>query len=709
MPVPGIERMQYRKFDREQYRREIEGFIGTGPEAQVFWHALDFAFEAHKDQWRRSGDPYIMHPCNVARILVEELDVNNPEILAAALLHDTMEDVKYVTAELLRKQFGANVEAIVEGCTKVTHYRGDKQTFKKLVHRKIFTGAAAKPEVMVVKLADRLHNLRTLASMPRHKRQKIADETLDIYAPLATIFGLFAIKRELYNLALAYKFPKQGNKLQLQIERLRKDPAIQEIVEEVRGAMDENGVSADVSLRTKGLWGYYDIKNRILIKTIENPQEILIKTENRRSCYLALGILNQIYPPIPRTIRDFIANPKPTGYQGLHARANISGVKQLFKIRTEEMARKAQRGLVRDWTGSGKKQGKFVREIQEMFDILGSDDSVSYRDMIEAGGRKEIYTYTPQGDLVCLPVRSIALDFAFRVHTAIGHSCVGALVGNRQIGPDDVLQDGDVVKILRQDTPVRFAQEMQKRCQTPRARSELAKAFRLRFAEVALATGKSVLQQELRRYGLPFALLEKPGMGDILEYFSMESLEQLFQKVGQGKVRMRELIYEIKSGLYAGRESLQQPTGVFNRIDLTTVDPVVVKSSACCKPTPLDKGLIGLLSERGISLHRKDCTRLQKINFQREDAVEVRWQNRKTRVRKPQKVIVFDATRQRLFMLLSVAPEEMKIKDVFRLTTKASVTQAWEIQFQVANLYGLKKIIKHFNRSSLHYVCDFEA
>ncbi len=684
-------------------------FIGSGSDVQVFWQALDFAFEAHENQWRKSGDPYIMHPCNVARILVEELDVKNPEILAAALLHDTMEDVEYVTADLLREKFGSNVEAIVEGCTKVTHYKGDKQTFKKLVHRKIFSGAAAKPEVMIVKLADRLHNLRTLASMPRHKRQKIAAETLDIYAPLATIFGLFDIKRELYNLALAYKFPKQGNKLQLQINRLRDDPKILSILQEVRQALADEGVIAEVSLRTKGLWGYYDVKNRILIKKIENPQEILIKTANRRSCYLALGVLNQIYPPIPRTIRDFIANPKPTGYQGLHARANINGRKQFFKIRTEEMALKAQRGLVRDWTLSEKKKSNFVREIQEMFDILGSDDTVSYRDMIAAGGRKEIYTYTPQGDLICLPVHSIALDFAFRVHTAIGHSCLGALVGNRKISSDDVLKDGDVVKIIRQDTPVRFEPEIQKLCQTPKARSELAKAFRMRFGEVAKETGKSVLQQELRRYGLPFTLLSKPEMADILEYFTIESLDQLFQKVGQGKVKMRELIFEIKSGLYAGKEALQQPTGIFNRIELTTVDPVVVKSSACCKPTPLDKGLVGLLSERGISLHQKDCHRLQKLNFQREDAVEVRWRNRETLVRKPQKVIIFAATRHRLFMLLSVAPEKMIINEVFRLSKKPGVTQAWEVIFTVANLYDLKKIIKHLDRSSLNYVYDFEA
>lgn len=701
--------MQYKKFDLEKYRQEMEKRLGNGPENLVFWDALDFAYTAHEDQWRRSGDAYIIHPCSVARILVDELDVHNPEILASALLHDTVEDVDDVTSEVIRAKFGPKVEAIVEGCTKVTHYTGDKQTFKKLVHRKIFTGAAARPEVVLVKLADRLHNLRTLGAMPRHKRQKIADETLDIYAPLATILGLFAIKRELYNLALAYKFPRQGSKLQLHINRLRHDPAMLDLIDTVQEAMDSEGVHSDVSLRTKGLWAYYDVKNRILVKKLENPQEILIKVDNRSRCYQALGALNMRYPPIPRTIRDFIANPKPTGYQGLHARANIEGRKYLFKIRTQDMARKAQRGLVRDWTESSKKKGHFVKEIQEMFDILGSDETVSYRDMIAAGGRKEIYTYTPQGDLKCLPVNSIVLDFAFRVHTAIGHSCLGAMIGNHRVELTDRLKDGDVVKILRQDTPVRFDPSVQGLSQTPKARSELAKAFRKRRQSISLDTGRSVLQQEMRRYGLPFDLLEKSGMQDILVYFGIDSLDTLFERVGQGMIRLRELIYEICNGLYAGRDALQRPTGVLNRIELTTISPVVVKSSACCKPSPLDKGIIGLLSERGISLHKKECNRLQKLNFQREDAVEVRWKNRETRVPKVQKIFVMAAARPRILLLLSVSPEEMNVIEVLLLSDKPTTTPAWEISFTVANLHGLKKIVKHFDRSSLRYEFAIES
>jgi guanosine-3',5'-bis(diphosphate) 3'-pyrophosphohydrolase len=507
----------------------------------------------------------------------------------------------------------------------------------------------------------------------------------------------------MYNLALAYKFPRQGNKLQIQINKLKQDEKVLEIIERVREALVEDGIETEVTVRTKGLWGYYDARNRILIKEIESPQEILIVVPLRKSCYEALGTLNRIYPPVPRTIRDFIANPKPSGYQGLHARANIDGRKYLFKVRTDEMARQAQRGLVRQWTGKGKQRGRFVKGLQEMFDILGSDDSVSYRDIIAASGRKEIYTYTPQGDLHCLPVRSIVLDFAFSVHTAIGQTCIAAMIGNRRVNPDHVLKDGDVVKIVRQSKPVRFDPDIQLLCQTPRARSELAKTFNLRRMAVTGNLGKSVLQQEMRRYGLPVEILDQEGMKDVLAYFNLKTLDDLYLQIGKGKVRLRELIYEIKNGLYKGRETLQLPTGILNRIELTTVDPVVVKSSACCRPTPMDKGVVGLLSERGLSLHRKDCFRLQKIKFQREDAVEVRWKLRETRIGKPQKVIIFAANRQRLFLLLSVAPSELQVTEVIALTYRPNTTPAWEVNFTIADLYALKKVFKHLDRSELKY------
>ena len=695
-------------FDLDAYRQQMQPYVQGAHREKLFWHALDFAANAHAGVWRKSGDAYILHPCSVALVLVEELDVCEPEILAAALLHDTVEDVKEVTFENLRREFGTHVAAIVDGCTKVSHYSGNKQNFKKMVHRKIFSGAAGKLEVVLVKLADRIHNLRTLGAMPTHKRQRIAAETLDVYAPIATLLGLFSLKRVLYNQALEHKFPKQSNRLKTTIRNLKNNPETKAVVSTLNHALLESGSGATVRQYTKGLWAYYDIKNRILIKEIDNAQEIQVSSPDRTTCYQALGILNKLYPPIPRTIRDFIANPKPTGYQAIHARANINGRKYLFKIRTRNMARRAQRGMAADWGGRGKKRSRFERELQEMFEIIGKDPGVDFRDVIIAKGRKELYTYTPGGDLICLPINSTVLDFAFQIHTDVGHTCTGAVVNQTEVLPAHCLCDGDVVNILRQELPVHFAQEKQQLCQTAKARHELAKAERQRRKLVTKRIGRSVLEQELRHYGVPHSILEKEGVTDLLDYFDIDSIDELYSQVGMGTIRLRELILEIRDCLHNEQNVQASPTGRFNMIFLRTLDPVGVKLSACCRPNPVDKGLIGLLSERGLSLHHVSCSQLAKIELQREDAVEVHWRLRETRVRKSQVLFFPGLGRKRLFTSLGNAPKEMEIVDVQLLSDKSGTTPPWQVDFKVANLYELKKVLRYLRHMSLRYEFELE-
>ncbi len=700
--------MQFIPFDLELYRTQMRQLLGEGLKTRVFWDALDFATDAHDDQWRRSGEAYIMHPCSVAKILAAEMDVLDPEILSAALLHDTVEDVDEVTIELVGEKFGSYVAAIVEGCTKITRDSSDKQSLSKEVHRKLFSGAALRPEVMLVKLADRLHNLRTLKAMPPAKRQKISDETLDIYAPLATVLGLFSLKREMYDLALIFKFPKQGVKLKSHIRKLKQAPEAAEIVQTLAENTQKVWLNVEISIRTKGLWAYFDPSNRILKKEIDNPLEILILSDDVQSCYAVLGILNQTFAPIPRTIRDFIANPKPTGYQGLHARANVKGKKYLFKIRTKEMARRAQRGLFKGWTSKSSVQRVFIREIQELFDVIGSEESGSYREIIAVSGKKEIYTYTPTGDLFCLPANSIVLDFAFRVHTDVGHSCIGAMIGSRKISATHKMRDGDVIRILCSDHPLQFQPSVLQLCQTPRARAELSKTFRIRRQQLSKEIGLSLVSQEMLRYGLPMDLLQSADVQKVLDHFSLVDLDELYIHIGEGRLRLASLIKEIEKKLYMQESPLIKPTGALNRIRLTTLDPVTIKISACCKPNPTTKGLFALLSERGLSIHHKDCPQLEKVKFQREDIVHLRWKLRETRVGKMQSLIIMAATRHRIMMLLSVAPEEMKLIEITLLSKTPTPTPAWEISFKVPTLHVLKNVLRHFDKSSLPYEFDFE-
>ena len=471
--------MPKKEFDITGYKELMANFLDDPyGKDKVFFEALDFAAEAHSGQWRKSGDPYILHPCNVARILAEEMEVRDPEILAAALLHDTVEDVKEVTLEVIGERFGKNVEDIVDGCTKITHFFGDKQTFYKMVHRKIFSGAAAKLEVMLVKLADRLHNLRTLDAMPRDRRQKVSDETLDIYAPMARVMGLFDLKRELYQLALKNKFPKQSNKVLAQIRKLENSPKVENVISRLKKELEKAWINGEIKARAKGLGGYFDPVNKVLFKTLEHPLEIVILVDNIESCYRVLGLVNRNFPPIPRTIRDFIANPKPTGYQGLHARANIKGENFLFKIKTPEMARFAHKGIIKTWSSKGKIPGHFEKGLREMFDFLSQDQGLSPREMIAASGKKEIYTFTPKGDRIFLPLHSTVLDFAYQVHTEVGKKCVAAQIGSNRVEPDHVLKDGDQVKIILQENPVLFEPRLQELCKTPRADQALQRVLR---------------------------------------------------------------------------------------------------------------------------------------------------------------------------------------------------------------------------------------
>ncbi len=692
-------------FNLPDYIATMEGCLGNqdGP-ARPFWKALSFAVDAHQGQLRKSGEPYISHPCHVAQILAQELEVTDPETLAAAILHDTIEDVPDVTHEVIGEHFGRNVEAIVDGCTKVANLSGDRQAFSKQVHRKIFSGAASRIEVMLIKMADRLHNMRTMDSMPKHKRQKIAEETLNIYAPMSRIMGIFELKRELYNLALIHKFPRQSHKLLAHIQKIAADPKIAEIRQRIHTELEQCWITADIYMVPKGLWSYFDPANQVLVKEIETPMEIIIAVPDVQSCYRTLGVINQLYPPIPSSIRDFIANPKPTGYQSLHARANINGQNYLFKFRTNQMYQVGRVGIIRMWLDQRHGPSAYEEEIKEIFNILGGDDDLSYTDAIAASGGREIYTFTPKGERICLPKHSTVLDFAFKVHTEIGRRCAAAIVGSHRTGIDHILEDGDRIEIITRKNQSEFEPEMLELCQTAKARSSLAKIFREQRQLLAEDIGASIIRQEMKRYGLPRELLEHEPASVLLDHFELDSMAELYQEVGSGQILLKNVILFIKDSLYAGHPTLEPPTGALNQIFLNTLDPACVKLSRCCSPLPTEKGLYGLLSPRGLSVHRKECTKIGSLNLQREDVVELKWKLKETVVSKPQTIVMLKVpNRNRLLMMLGVAPLEMKIQDIILLSPLADGAAVWQINFEIETLQALKNALNHFDKTGLEY------
>ncbi len=689
----------------------MEEYLGDqeGP-AKLFWKAFSYSVNAHQEQTRKSGEAYISHPCQVTRILVEEVGVRDPATLSAAILHDTVEDVRGITVSTINEIFGSSVAAIVEGCTKISTFSGDRQSFYKLVHRKIFSQASARVEVMLVKLADRLHNLRTLSAMPKKKRQKIADETLNVYAPIARVMGMFRIKRELYELALTYKFPKQSQKVLSMIRRIENSEETRTIKETIDNSLKKAGLShEEVRLKAKGLWAYYDTSHHVLVQEIEETMAVTIIVDSIQDCYKSMGVIHQLYSPIPGTLRDFIANPKPTGYQALHTRINIRGNNYLFKIRTSRMMQIAKNGIINEWLTFHKVPAAFAREIRDMFRILGSDSEVPYHDMIAVSGKREIYTYTPKGDMVCLPLHSNILDFAFKVHSEIGQHCLSAKVGTKNVDISHILKDGDRVNIITQDKPVKFDPDIQKLCKTPKARSELSRLFRQRRKPLNIKIGEKLIRQELKRYGIPHTVLGKKGIQEILDYFGKKNIDELYSAIGQGLLRLSEVTYEIKYCLYNDPRVLNAPAGVLNQVYLDTLDPVCVKFSQCCHPVPSKKGLLALLSERGVSVHDRNCGRLKSLKLSREDIIEIRWHLKKTRVKKPQSLqITIPYSRNRIFMLLSVAPVEMKITEVIALSNRPSTTAGWEVHFTVETLWELRNILQHFDKRKIPYEFVFE-
>ena len=373
------------------------------------------------------------------------------------------------------------------------------------------------------------------------------------------------------------------------------------------------------------------------------------------------------------------------------------------------MERKAQRGLFRNWSSKAGKQGQFIREIQEMFDIIGSEDLVSYRDVIAASGIKEIYTYTPQGDLICLPVKSTVLDFAFRVHTEIGKTCLGAMIRNKRVPAEHILNDGDMVRIIRADKPIRFEQYMLSLCKTPRSRGEMAKSFRIRRQKVTLKVGQSILRQEMLRYGIPFDVLKNPEVTDLLQRFSLPSLDELFIRIGEGRLHLKEVVESIRNILFGGKVPLVPPTGPFNKIELTTLDPVSVKLSSCCKPNPSAKDNCALLTSKGLSVHHKNCEKFCELQFQREEAVNISWKTRQTSIRKKQVLHILRAARKDIMKTLGGAPAELEMVSLQLLSSYSSRFPAWELYFNVANLYGLQKILKHFDKSKIPYEFDLDC
>ncbi len=583
---------------------------------ELILEAYNYASELHKHQKRKSGEPYIIHPLSVAVIIAEEFQILDVPLLSAALLHDVVEDVEGVSIKHIEERFGKSVAELVDGCTKVQFSETRRKEAKDRTHAKIFLSGSKRLGVIVIKLADRLHNLRTLDSLPAPKRHRIARETLDIYAPLAAKLNMYDVKRELYNWALNYLYPRKSKRVLSHIQQVGEDPNVLKIKEQMEKALDDFPAKVVVRCRTKGLGSYYNHERKTLdIHNAENFVDftIVIYDEDHLLCYLALGIINSIFPPQPKTIRDFIANPRVNGYRSLHARFNHLGNSCLVKIRTLEMDTWAHSGILRRW----REDREFFRaehddEIAEFLQVIGAyGGPAPERKKLLAASDDEIEVYTPEKDTYILPKDSTVLDFAYKVHSDLGDRCYGARINNRRFArPVDIVQNGEIIEILTQKDPVDFDPEYEIICKTAKAKFNINRLIQKRRRLYAQKIGEDILLQFLKKRGVSSEILKQPQMWYILKRFGLKSDSELFMKIGQDLISLSQLekaLIEVFPEFF-DKEDKDTPLGFPEFcIFIDQLDNAIHKFAQCCKPFPGIDPCIAVLSERGVTFHRHGC------------------------------------------------------------------------------------------------------
>ena len=624
-------------FDLDHYRARLTRYVDDKKEEnRIFFEAMQFAHDLHAGQRRRSGAPYISHPCAVAEILAREMRIRDPLLLVAALLHDVVEDVPTIGLEEIEHSFGEVVVELVDGCTKLTRSHLDRATLKDLTHSKIFLSASRRLGVLIIKLADRLHNLRTLHYLPQAKRQRIAQETVEVYAPIAARFNMFPLKRELYHLALSYLYPRKSKKILHFIRDTRNSPQVMEIESTLHGLFASAPYDVTVRPRAKGLGSYYDpLKRSLELTNTENHVDfaVVLHTDDVLSCYYGLGLINTSFPPIPRTLRDFIASPKTNGYKSIHVRIHVGGQNYLMKIRTTEMDRWTTYGIVHDWESEPSLSDDRWQEISELLRNIGEYGGAGpqRKALIQLSETEEIFVYSPKGDIYYLPKNSVVLDFAYRIHSELGDYCEGANVNNERVPPTQFLKDGDTVKILTSSEPLDVDPGLEDLCKTPKARTAINRGLQQKRRQFAQEAGRQILLQELRRHGLPVDLIDGDETRLILEFLNLKDLSELFVRLGQDLISPHLLLYYLEFPPQHRERVQQLPTDNMMEYERNTLlvpelEKAVHKFARCCNPFPGQEHVVATISERGVTFHHRDCADLRsRHDLQPQQLLDVDW------------------------------------------------------------------------------------
>lgn len=613
--------------------------------------AYDTAEELHRGQHRKSGDPYITHPLAVATILAElGMDTTT---LVAALLHDTVEDTGY-SVEQLTEDFGEKVAQLVDGVTKLDKVKlgtaAEAETIRKMV-----IAMARDPRVLVIKLADRLHNMRTMRFLPPEKQARKAKETLEVLAPLAHRLGMSTVKWELEDLAFAILQPKKYDEIvRLVADRApSRDTYLRWVIGELTRQLEESRINAKVEGRPKH---YYSIHQKMIVRgrdldDIHDLVGVRILVEDVRDCYAAMGVVHALWQPMPGRFKDYIAQPRYGVYQSLHTTVIGPDGKPLeVQIRTHEMHRTAEYGIAAHWRYKESKNSvvgppAHIDDMTWLRQLLDwqreAADASEFLDALRYDlSSQEVFVFTPKGEVIPLPAGSTPVDFAYAVHTEVGHRCIGARVNQKLVSLESPLSNGDVVEIFTSKSETAGpSRDWLGFVKSPRARTKIRQYFNKERREEAIEAGKEAIAKTMRKQGLPLQrLLTSEALLAIARERNLQDVAALYAAVGENQLSAQWVVQRLVAG-YGGAEGATEdiaeahvPTrpprrrsGTDPGVEVTGVSDVWVKLARCCTPMPGDT-IFGFVTRTGgVSVHREDCTNAIELRKQEDRIVEVKW------------------------------------------------------------------------------------
>ena len=696
-----------------------------GDDLEIIKKAYEFSEQHHAGQNRASGEPYLVHPLAVALVLAEmKLD---PQSIAAGLLHDSVEDTS-VTIEDVRREFGPQVARIVEGVTKISKIEfASKEEQQAENVRKMLLAMVDDIRVIMIKLADRLHNMRTLEHLPRDRQEKIARETLEIYAPIAHRLGMGKIRGELEDLAFRYLEPEAHKQVNDAVEARTRagDKFLHEVLSVIREKLKENQIEARVESRVKRLYSVYKklLKQRIPVEQVYDLLAIRIITLSIKDCYAVLGAIHQLWPPVPGRIKDFIAMPRQNLYQSLHTTViTESGMPVEVQIRTEEMHKMAEEGIAAHWkykdgapTAKDEERLAWLRQVVEWQREL-SDPSEFLSTLKIDLYPEEAYCFTPKGKVVILPREATPVDFAYSVHTEVGHTCVGARVNGRMVPLRHKLRSGDIVEILTQAGHVP-SRDWLSFAKSTRARQKIRHWLAVHERERAIEIGRKLIEKEARRYRMSLKSVGDAAFQKVASEYGFGRIEDLFASLGYGKYSARQVLGKLIPSTAEqpqpaadGEEAKPGPIeSVVRRVfgGAAEAAPIKVKGfgdlmvyrARCCNPIRGEE-IVGYVTRgKGVAVHAKNCPNVINLMYEPERRIGVEWAGAKEAGKAaargyPVKLSVFSDDRKGMLKQITalISDDNTNIRNIEARTAEGQATI--DVVLDIEDLPHLERILR---------------